>query len=63
MTRALTATSPALGIVPLAVCEGFDQRGVARPQGVSCDAGAFELGVPTNVSRRPSVARRLSARR
>ncbi len=30
-----------------------DQRGVARPQGAACDAGAFEVSIPNN----PPVAR------
>jgi len=48
-TVALLATSPAIDAVPGAACttyDGFpvvtDQRGVARPIGAGCDAGAFE---------------------
>jgi hypothetical protein len=49
-TRALLVGSPAVDLVPFTV-QGcgtaswgkVDQRGIARPQGVRCDAGAFEL--------------------
>ena len=40
-TMKLLAGSPALNIRTEG-CTGFDQRGVARPQGPGCDAGAFE---------------------
>lgn len=47
LTRALLTGSPAIDSVPAGgLCPGADQRGVARPQGPGCDAGAFELGVP-----------------
>lgn len=49
-TLALEAGSVALDTVPVSACEDAagetlteDQRGVARPQGAECDAGAFEL--------------------
>jgi CSLREA domain-containing protein len=44
-TRAIAADSPARDAVPAAGagCPGTDQRGIARPQGAACDAGAFEL--------------------
>jgi hypothetical protein len=42
-TRALTAGSPAIDSVPTAGCPVTDQRGVLRPQGPVCDAGAYEL--------------------
>lgn len=44
-TMAITAASPAFDHVPTsgAGCPATDQRGVARPQFASCDAGAFEL--------------------
>jgi hypothetical protein len=45
-THALLAGSPAIGAANPAGCAGTDQRGVARPQEGTCDAGAFEL-VPT----------------
>ena len=53
-THALQAASPALDVIPPATCSVlFDQRGVARPQGAGCDAGAFEMEVTSN---RPPVA-------
>jgi hypothetical protein len=41
-TQALKSTSPAINMVPLARCVAKDQRGVSRPQGSKCDAGAYE---------------------
>jgi hypothetical protein len=42
-THALVAHSPATDLVPAADCAlATDQRGIARPQGARCDAGAFE---------------------
>jgi hypothetical protein len=47
-TQALRAGSPAIDRVPAtgAGCPSIDQRGIARPQGRACDAGAFEVAVP-----------------
>ena len=42
-THALLAGSPAIGAANPAACAGTDQRGVARPQEGTCDAGAFEF--------------------
>jgi hypothetical protein len=43
LTMALGAGSPAIDIVvPSAGCLPTDQRGAPRPQGVACDAGAYE---------------------
>jgi len=44
-TRLPSATSPALGLVPVGACTVLltDQRGVARPQGPDCDAGSVEV--------------------
>jgi hypothetical protein len=45
-TVKLLTGSPALNKVPKAACQAIakkDQRGVARPQGLKCDEGAFEL--------------------
>jgi beta-glucanase (GH16 family) len=42
-TQALLPGSPAIDAVDNALCPETDQRGVARPQGAACDAGAFEL--------------------
>jgi len=42
-TMAIAATSPALDAIPKAACAvAKDQRGVPRPQGPSCDIGAYE---------------------
>ena len=41
-THALVPGSPAVDAAPCVL--GTGQRGVARPQGLSCDIGAFELG-------------------
>ncbi|MGQ0700412.1 MAG: choice-of-anchor Q domain-containing protein, partial [Panacagrimonas sp.] len=48
LTHALVTGSPALDAVPTsdAGCTGTDQRGTARPQGTSCDIGAFERVPP-----------------
>lgn len=49
-TAAVLPGSPALDLVPEDACTGLDgkllatdQRGIARPQGAGCDAGAFEF--------------------
>ncbi|NOT61301.1 MAG: hypothetical protein HOP19_13875, partial [Acidobacteria bacterium] len=47
-THAITNTSPAYNVGNNATCEATDQRGVARPQAVTCDLGAFELQVVIN---------------
>jgi len=42
-TMALLAGSPAIDVIAAAACpEPVDQRGVHRPQGPRCDAGAYE---------------------
>ena len=41
-THALQAGSPAIDAAGAAVCPAVDQRGIPRPQGPACDAGAFE---------------------
>jgi hypothetical protein len=46
-TRAISASSPAIGLGTAASCQAVDQRGVPRPSG-GCDAGAFE-GAPPGV--------------
>ncbi len=46
-THALGVASPAIDSAAPDLCEGADQRGVARPQGPQCDRGAFEYeGTP-----------------
>ncbi|OGY85540.1 MAG: hypothetical protein A2233_03075 [Candidatus Kerfeldbacteria bacterium RIFOXYA2_FULL_38_24] len=43
-TLALASNSPAIDIIPTSQCSvATDQRGTARPQGVACDSGAYEL--------------------
>jgi hypothetical protein len=42
LTHALQAGSPAIDAADIAVCPATDQRGVARPQGPSCDVGSYE---------------------
>jgi CSLREA domain-containing protein len=43
LTHALLPGSPAIDAGSGALCQAFDQRGVARPQGAACDIGAFEV--------------------
>ena len=45
-THAVAAGSPAIGAANPAACGGTDQRGVARPQEGTCEAGAFEYVPP-----------------
>ena len=40
---ALLAGSPAIDAGSSTYCPATDQRGIAHPQGVKCDIGAFEL--------------------
>jgi hypothetical protein len=42
LTQALLTGSPAIDTANNADCPVSDQRGLARPQGAGCDAGAFE---------------------
>jgi hypothetical protein len=42
LTHALLAGSPAIDAAGATACPATDQRGVTRPQGGGCDAGAFE---------------------
>jgi CSLREA domain-containing protein len=42
-TRAIFADGPAFDAGNDATCAAVDQRGVARPQAMHCDVGAFEL--------------------
>jgi hypothetical protein len=41
-THLISATSPALELIDANLCPSVDQRGVTRPQGAKCDAGAVE---------------------
>lgn len=45
-TLALGAGSPAIDAVNPTDCPAIDQRGVSRPQGNSCDMGAYEYEFP-----------------
>jgi hypothetical protein len=45
-THALGAGSAALDVVPAGDCSSPDQRGVSRPRGAACDAGAYERAAP-----------------
>ena len=57
-TMALPAGSPAINAIPAgtAGCTGTtDQRGTARPQGGSCDVGAYEVIVTTGDTKPPTV--------
>ena len=55
LTRRPAATSPAIGTdpAPCGTTLTTDQRGVGRPQGSACDAGAVEVGIaPDGLVRR-----------
>jgi hypothetical protein len=41
-TMALASTSPAIDFASSSICPKVDARGVKRPQGAGCDAGAYE---------------------
>jgi hypothetical protein len=45
-THALLPGSPAIDAADPGQCPVADQRGIARPQGPSCDVGAFEREQP-----------------
>jgi hypothetical protein len=45
-TMALSPGSPAVDLIKAPCGTTPDQRGVARPQGAGCDAGAYELAPP-----------------
>ena len=48
-THALLSDSPAIDAADNAACPATDQRGVTRPQGPTCDIGAYEFEVePTS---------------
>jgi hypothetical protein len=53
-THALQADSPAIDAGNDATCSFTDQRGIERPQGSSCDMGAYEVeflnSAPTTIS-------------
>lgn len=45
----LAAGSPAIGAASGTPCAATDQRGLPRPEGGSCDAGAFEYSAPNGL--------------
>jgi hypothetical protein len=53
-TMALGAGSAALDIEPKLGCPLTDQRGETRPQGIGCDAGAYELHVTPTIKPPPT---------
>ena len=61
-THGLYDGSPALDLRPALFCdnasdaEGVDQRGIARPAGTLCDAGAFEGSVGPAPSATPPAS-------
>ncbi|WP_147447735.1 Ig-like domain-containing protein [Solirubrobacter pauli] len=50
----LTSGSPALEAIPAGQCLPTDQRGVTRPVGAACDAGALEVGTAPPVVSYPA---------
>jgi hypothetical protein len=54
-TGLLSAASPGLDLYT-ADCPGLDQRGIARPQGSACDAGAVEMRAATFTAATGSLA-------
>jgi hypothetical protein len=57
LTHALVGNSPALNAIPASDCAtATDQRDVSRPQGASCDIGAFELVDSTPPVITPNVS-------
>jgi murein DD-endopeptidase MepM/ murein hydrolase activator NlpD len=66
-TIALLANSPAVNAIPVSACTDVagnpvttDQRGVTRPQGPSCDIGAFEV---QGISNSPPTIRTVTISR
>lgn len=55
-TMTLLSGSPAIDAGNNATCESTDQRGVSRPQGASCDIGAYEYKTPVTLSA-PKIPR------
>jgi CSLREA domain-containing protein len=62
-TLALGPDSSALDIVPAAgsACAAADQRGVSRPRGTACDAGAYERAAPDATTGAASAVDQVSA--
>jgi hypothetical protein len=55
-TRALLSESPAIDAGSPGACTATDQRGVARPQGMGCDIGAYEFDGPIKQNQTISFA-------
>lgn len=55
-TMALLTGSPAIDAGNNALCPVTDQRGTARPQGPTCDIGAFELSAAAPPSNVPTLS-------
>ena len=49
-TMALLSGSPAINAADCTTGPAADQRGMARPQDVTCDMGAYERGVPATLT-------------
>ncbi len=49
LTHALLAGSPAIDQGDNTACPATDQRGIPRPQGVTCDIGAYEAGATADL--------------
>jgi CSLREA domain-containing protein len=60
-TMALLAGSPAIDLIAPPCGTTPDQRGVPRPQGAGCDAGAYEFAPPSVTTGPASHIRRTSA--
>jgi hypothetical protein len=56
LTHALMQASPAINQGTNTGCPATDQRGVSRPQGSTCDIGAYESVMPNLSSMNPSTA-------
>jgi len=62
LTHALLPGSPAINTGNPAVpgsggnaCEAADQRGIPRPQGISCDMGSYEAGAVTTITSETTI--------
>lgn len=53
-TMALGAGSSAIDAGDNSTCAADDQRGIARPQGLACDAGAYEVTATTTLTLNPA---------
>ena len=60
-TMALVPGSPAIDAGGNSACPATDQRGVARPQGMACDIGAYELAPPSAITGSASMVRLTTA--